>query len=244
MDPQRFEQICAQILASPQRQDGIGTLGEKTMHAVLKHYFEPHTQNHEIKIGGYVADIVGEDGIIEIQTRQFDRLRKKLTAFLQVCDVTIVHPIPHVKWLSWIDPDTGAVTKKRKSPKVGTPCDIFRELYKIKPLLHDPHLHLCIVLVDVEEYRYLNGWSADRKKGSSRCDRVPVGIVEELYLYSIEDYRKLLPAALPTPFTSKDLSKAAKISISCAQTALNILFSLGIVERVGKKKNAYLYQLT
>ena len=60
----------------------------------------------------------GEDGeIIEIQTRQFNRMRGKLQAFLPLYPVTIVYPIPYEKWLIWIDEDSGELSKKRKSPK-------------------------------------------------------------------------------------------------------------------------------
>jgi len=47
MDRQKFKKACARII-SPEReqndvvlQHSIGTLGEKTLHAVLKLYFEP-----------------------------------------------------------------------------------------------------------------------------------------------------------------------------------------------------------
>ena len=33
---------------------GIGTLSEKTLHAVLKMYYEPDEDNHEVAIDGYL----------------------------------------------------------------------------------------------------------------------------------------------------------------------------------------------
>ena len=76
-----------------EEKNGIGTLGEKTLHAVLKYYFEPYEDNQEIKLGKYIADIVGENGVIEIQTQNFNSLRNKLENFLEFCDVVIVYPI-------------------------------------------------------------------------------------------------------------------------------------------------------
>ncbi len=75
--------------AAVRERAGIGTLGEKSVHAVLKAAYEPHPENHEIPIGGYIADIVGEGGVIEIQTRALWRLKEKLAAFLQFCPVTV-----------------------------------------------------------------------------------------------------------------------------------------------------------
>lgn len=242
MDTQRFENAYHAVIGQQRMQNGIGTLGEKTLHAVLKHYFEPCTDCHEVKVGGFVADIVGENGIVEIQTVGFHRLRKKLTAFLDCAPVTVVYPIPQIKYLCWIDPVSGEVTKKRKSPKTGRVFDAFYELYKIKPLLLHPQLRFCFVLLEMTEYRNLNGWSADKKKGSSRCDRVPSALCGEVYLHSAADYIAQLPESLPKSFISKDFAQIARLSLSRAQTALNILHHVGAVKRVSKRGNAIVYE--
>jgi len=242
MDKQAFQTACEKIIDKQRTQNGIGTLGEKTLHAVLKLYFEPSEANHEVKIGPFVADIVTDKGIIEIQTRNFNQLRKKLAAFLEEFPVTVVYPIPHIKWLLWIDEASGTVTQKRKSPKQGRLYDAVFELYRIKPLLDHPNLRLCFVFIDLEEYRYLNGWSRDKKRGSTRCDRIPVDIVEEVTINSPADYTKFLPEVFPQPFTSKDFQKAARTSLSAAQQTLHILHHLGIVKRVGKQRKLYLYE--
>ena len=38
-------------------RQGIGTLSEKTVHAVMKNYYAPDTDMHEILIENFVADI-------------------------------------------------------------------------------------------------------------------------------------------------------------------------------------------
>ena len=75
-------------------KSGIGTLGEKTVHAILKNMYEPDDNYQEVAIEGYVADICNNDGIIEIQTRQLNKLRDKLSVFLQDYHVTVVYPLP------------------------------------------------------------------------------------------------------------------------------------------------------
>jgi hypothetical protein len=243
MDKSRFRQLCEEALAFEKSKNTIGTLSEKTLHAVLKRYFDDEESHHEIKVGSYFADISGKNGIIEIQTRNFDKIRKKLEKFLEVSKVTVVYPIASTKWLIWIDEETGEITKKRKSPKTGTPYEIFYELYKIKQFLTHPNLQFCIVLIDIEEYRLLNGWSKDRKKGSTRHERIPIDIIDEIYIENVEQYNKFLPADLPSQFTSKDYKKATSLNQRNAQTALNILFHVGAIDRVGKKGNQYLYEL-
>lgn len=237
-----FHKACSKIINQERERMGIGTLSEKTVHAVLKNFYEPDPEHQEIPVENFVADILRDDEIIEIQTRSFNRLRRKLDTFLTYYPVTIVYPIIHTKWLYWIDEDTGEITGKRKSPKKGTIYDAIPELYKIKMYLKHPNLHLCLVLIDAEEYRLLNGWSRDRKKGSSRYDRIPTELVDEFYIGSAADYQCLIPHGLTDHYTSGDFAAAARIPAGYAQTTLGILYSLGLVERTGKKGRAYTYR--
>lgn len=225
-------------------RSGIGTLGEKTLHAILKTYLEEDTSYHEIKVGSYYADICREHDIIEIQTAGFHKLRTKLATFLPDHTVTVVYPIPQIKYLFWIDEETGEITKKRKSPKEAQPYSAFFELYKIKPQLCHPNLRIRLMMLELEEYRYLNGYSPDRKRGSSRCDRIPVNLLSEIRLDHPEDYQKMIPDALTQSFTVKDYQKAAGLSNSVAGTALNVLYALGAVKRTGKTGNAFIYERT
>lgn len=242
-DQERFEQAKQKIIGIDRQRLGIGTLSEKTVHAILKNYYEPDEDRQEIPIENYVADIYADGEIIEIQTRQFNKLRDKLQTFLPLYPVTVVYPIPREKWLIWIDEESGELSNKRKSPAKGNPYVAFIELYKIKMYLKDPNLRLRLVLIDMEEYRLLNGWSKDKKKGSTRYDRIPTQLVEEVEINCLADYMQFVPYELEENFTTKDFSKAAHIPTHLAQTVLNILYYVGIVERVGKQGNAYLYSV-
>lgn len=240
-----FQNTCNMILQEERKRNQIGTLGEKTVHAVLKNYLEENKNLHERKIGSFYADIAIGDPvshIIEIQTRNFNVLRKKLSYFLTIANVTIVYPIPHIKWLQWIDIDTGEISNRRKSPKRGNICMILPELYKIKDFLKHPNINLHIMLIDMEETRLLNGWSKDKKKGSSRYDRIPICLKEEYKIEAVTDYKSFIPDDLPEKFTSRDYEKVCKLSRSKAQTALNILNYMEVVERVEKKGNLYIYE--
>lgn len=240
---ERFEQAKQKIIGIDRQRLGIGTLSEKTVHAILKNYYEPDEDRQEIPIENYVADIYSDGEIIEIQTRQFNKLRDKLKTFLSLYPVTVVYPIPREKWLIWVDEESGELSKKRKSPAKGNPYVAFVELYKIKMYLKDPNLRLRLVLIDMEEYRLLNGWSKDKKKGSTRYDRIPTQLVEEVEINCPEDYMQFVPYELEGDFTTKDFAKVAHIPVSLAQTVLNILYYVGTVERVGKQGRAYLYRV-
>lgn len=220
----------------------IGTLKEKTLHSVLKNYMEPDTTKQEIKYGRFYVDILNENGIIEIQTQGFQNLRKKLDVLLEKNVVTVVYPITYEKFLYWVDVETGEISKKRKSPRKGTYYKAFFELYKIKSYLNHPNLRIHLMLINMDEYRLLNGWSRDKKKGSSRHDRIPTALIDELLLESVDDYTMLVPDSLVESFTVKDYIKATGLTQKMASLALNVLMSVEAVERVGKKGRAYIYQ--
>lgn len=239
---QQFTAACDKVIYSVREENGIGTLSEKTVHAVLKNYLEPDISYHEVKTGRYYADIHTPDGIFEIQTRQFNKLRSKLEAFLPDYSVTVVYPIPHIKYLRWVDETTGEISPPHKSPKKGVFQNVFYELYKIKPYLTHPNFHLLLIMMDLEEYRFLNGWSRDRKKGSSRSDGIPTSLYAEEAIITLSDYRKLIPDTLPEIFSVKDFAKAAHITQTVAQPAINVLYYVEAIDRVGKAGNAFLYK--
>lgn len=241
---ERFAALCQPEIGSRQEHGGIGCLGEKILHALLKQYLEPNPAFHEVKIGRYVADIARDSEVVEIQTRSFSALKRKLAVFLPHYSVTVVTPISQIKWLSWIEEQTGEVTKKRKSPKTGTALDVFRELYHIREFLLHPNFQMRLLFLEVEEYRLLNGWGNGGKRGSTRYDRIPIRLLGEQFLGNREDYQHVLPACLPEPFTSADLARAARLSSNAASRAMNVFFSLQAVERVGKQGNRYCYRVS
>lgn len=227
--------------AASAESGGIGTLGEKTLHAVLKYYFAPDAACHEQKVSGFVADIFTGYSIYEIQTANFYVLRRKLEAYLPDYPVTVVYPVMREKRVAWANPETGLLSDFRKSPRRGTAADILYELYFLRAYLGRENLRFCVVLYDGDELRLQNGWGKGGKRGASRMNRVPRLFAEKIMLACPQDYLRLLPPGLPCPFTAKDLQAGAKISLKTAQMGLQALLSAGAVTREGKKGNAFLY---
>lgn len=242
-DQQAFQAAKDKIIGVDRQRLGIGTLSEKTVHAILKNYYQPDEDHQEIPIENYVADIYNDGEIIEIQTRQFDKMRNKLRCFLPLYPVTIVYPIPREKWIIWIDEESGELSAPRKSPAKGSRYTVFPELYKIKMFLKDPNLKLKLALIDMEEYKLLNGWSRDRKKGSTRYDRIPIRLAEEVEVNCIQDYMQFVPYELEGEFTVKEFGKAAHIPVKLAGITVNILNHMGTIQKTGQRGNAYLYTI-
>ena len=239
---QRFEAARAHLAENGRPRGGIGTLGEKELHAVLKYTYEPDAAFHEQKCGPYVADILNAEGVTEIQTRGFTPLRRKLEYMLPLLPVHVVHPMAAAKYLRWVDPETGEVSPPRKSPKQQALCEACFELFKIIGCIGHPHFRLTILMLDVEETRLKNGWSPDGKKGSTRMDRIPLRWVQAYEFTRPEDYLQLLPPGLPEEFTLRDLCKAARIGEKRGRQAIQFLRKLHLLETCGKSGRLALYR--
>ncbi|MDE6406651.1 MAG: hypothetical protein K2M20_13480 [Lachnospiraceae bacterium] len=243
MDKNAFESAKRKVLLKQNDPHGFGTLQEKTVHAVMKLYYEPDEDCHEVPVEGYIADIYKDGHIIEIQNGNFGRLRPKLSVFLPLYPVTVVLPIPHFKWLIWINEESGALSEKHKSPVTGNAYHAFAELYRIKPFLKNPNLSFAFPLIDMDEYRLLNGWSRNKKRGSTRYDRMPLSLHDEIRVERTEDFMQFVPINLQEPFTISDFAKAAGIRRDLAADAVPILMYLDILRREGKRGREYLYRV-
>lgn len=236
---ERFSALCAQEYFLP--EGGVGTLGEKRLHAVLKRYYEPRAEFREISVGRIVADIKNEEGITEIQTGSYSALAKKLPRLLYTANVRVVCPVPAKKRIAWINPDTGEISDLRKSPKTGHFIDAAYHLCRIAPFLRHTNLQIDILLVDLDEYRLQNGWAKEGKRGSVRADRLPQALAGSVTLAAPSDWLCLLPDSLPDPFTTTDLRQCAKRSANLCAKTVKTLLAAGAITRCGKQKNSILY---
>lgn len=230
------------------KENVIGIQKEKILHKTIKYYLCSDDNTHEVKInklsnGVLYADVLENNVIYEVQTSNFNKLRKKLDCFLTNYIVTIVYPIAHKKIIYKID-DNGVISKPHKSPKIGSIFDLFKELYKIKSYLKNPNLNLKILLVDLDEYRQVMVKKHFKSKGYKRQIQIPQNLYLEINLNNNSDYQNIIHNLnLTRQFTSEDLAIKAKITKAKAMLTLNILLYLEVVKRVGKDGNSYVYEL-
>ena len=240
---QDFSQSRQLVLGQQFFQHGIGSLAEKSQHAILKNYYCPNPSCQEINLGNFVADIADETGVTEIQTRGFGSMRKKLSFFLMNYPVRVVYPCSQIKWLIRFDPKTGEVLSRRKSPKRSVVLELFRELYSIRELLWPENFSIVIPLLECEEYRIVDSEPKPFSKGYQKYELLPLSILGEIHLRRPEDLLFLLPENLPTQFTSSDLKKLAKTTDRTAFYTISVLRSLGLIRQVGKQGRSYLYEI-
>ncbi len=220
----------------------IGVLSEKSLHAGLKAWYAQPNDQFERKVEGFVIDIVRGDLLIEIQTRNFSALKRKLARLLKHHPVHLLHPIAQEKWIVR-QTAGGEFIKRRKSPKRGRVVDIFNELVYIPHLLTRPNFTIEVLLIRQEDILRDDGRGSWRRKRWSIYDHRLLDVVEPTKFESLADFCALLPPTLPQPFTNLDLATALKCRPPLAQKMTYSLRKMGGLTVVAKQGNALLYEV-
>ena len=216
----------------------IGSLGEGTLHLVLKNYISANPDEQEVPFEKKFIDVRTEGTAYEVQTRNFASLKSKLAVFLPCMPVVIVYPVFSEKKIGWVDPETGERSVMRKSPKKESVYSIFSELIYLKDYLKNDRLSFCVFTLSGEELRLLCGKrSADRKKGSVRIDRIPTELHAVTCFSSARDFLRLLPSE--DPFTVKSLCAHGKIDRPLAQKMVYCLTHAGLLRSEKGEKRVW-----
>jgi hypothetical protein len=240
---------ASENLGSPQRalapdENGIGVYAESSLHASLKLFVAEPGDRFEVRVAGKVADILRTSGdIAEIQTQAFGKLKSKLTAFCPEHRVNVVYPIAIERIIFTLDPKTGDVLSKRKSPKRGKIEDVFEELVYYPDILSVSGVSLEILLVHLEEVRIKDGRGSWRRKGVSIHDKRLVDVEERRILKKPADILSLLPAELPNEFTSADIAEILGRNRRFGGAVAYVLSHSGLSDAAGKRGRLILYRL-
>ena len=214
---------------------------ESSLHRSLKfRYSSPRAT--ETAVGDYVCDGLGDYGeFIEVQTGSFGPLKEKVKFLTQSGKVRVIHPIIEQKQIELHNSD-GDLLHKRKSPKKGSAWDLFKALLYAPELPLLKNLTIELVVIDVIEKRIDDGRGSWRRKGVSIKDRQICAWHRSLVLRKPKDYYQFLPVKKNEQFSVQDLAEKAGIDVGLARKTLYVFNKMGIVERVGKRGRALLYQ--
>ena len=224
----RFDRLCREAASAPRGNgdEGIGTLGEKRMHAVIKRYICEDHACHEVGVlnTGYVSDV---------RTGAFYPMKKKIAHYLENtdCTVTVVHPISVERWVTWVDAKTGEVTPRKKSPKRERAIHLLPELYCLLPHLGNERLRFRLLMIEEEDFRTLSGRKDNRKRGARLYERMPLSLFGEIEFSKPDDFAVFLPTDLPSPFTVKDFSQKTGLRGRDAYSAVHVLEKLGLITK-------------
>ena len=221
----------------------IGTRNETSLHRDLKFSYAGEDGLTEAPVAGFVADGINADGeYIEVQTTNFAPLKKKIQKLPTGACLRIVYPAIITKYLEVLSV-RGKRQYRRKSSRRGSSWDLFDALVHAPDLPLDPRVVIELVLVDASEQRVQDGKGSRRRKGLSIRDRELIAVHERICLEKLSDYRRFVPFKKNEEFTSTNLAKVTGISRMLARKTLYVLTKLGIVTRIGRQRNAFIYRL-
>jgi len=218
---------------------------EKSLHVALKTWYAQPGDRFEVAVEGYVIDLVRDDLLIEVQTRNFSAIKLKLTKLLENYPIRLVHPIPQERWIVKLT-DEGELVSRRKSPKKGHITHIFSELVYIYSLMAHPNFTLDVLLIKDEEIQVDDGQGSWRRKGRSIHDRKLLSVAETYLFRQPSDFLAVLPETLPETFTTADLAKHIhpKQRKRLIGKITYCLRHMGMIEQVDKRGQAYVYRIS
>lgn len=222
-------------------QTGININNEKSLHSSIKEWYAVPGDRLEVKVDKYIIDLVREDSLVEIQTRNFSAIGNKLRALVKYNKVMLVHPIAIEKYIVMIE-GPKEVISRRKSPKKGKLTDLFDELIRIPDLIAVDNFILEILMTKEEEIRCKDGKGSWRRKGISIVDRKLLEVTEKITFTEKKDFLRFLPEELPEKFTNKELAKTLKITVFKARKITYCFRKMKIIKEVGKVKNELIFE--
>lgn len=221
---------------------GIGTLGERSLHAQLKRWYAKPADRFEQPVDGYVIDLVRGELLVELQTGSFGPIRRKLETLTNAHPVRVVHPIACETWIVRFDATGAERLGRRKSPRRRDVHALFEVLVGVPDLVARPALEIEALLVQVEEERHADGRGSWRRQGQSIVDRRLLAVTGRRLFAGPADFLALVPPAIGDPFTTRDLSAALDLPLWLARKMAYCLKRMGAVRPVGKRVNAILYE--
>lgn len=216
---------------------GIGLLNEKPLHASLKQWYAQPGDRFEVAVDGFVIDIVRDDLLIEIQTRNFSSIKSKLTNLVGRHRVRLVYPIVQEKWIVRSASRNGKGLIRRKSPKRGRMEDLFWELVSIPQLLLNPNFSVEVLMIRGEEVRRHNARRRVLIEGRRLLD-----VLDQHSFGHSADWLRFLPDGLES-FTTSDLASRMNTDRDLAQKMAYCLREARMIELIGKRGRANLYRV-
>ncbi len=216
---------------------------EYSLHSEIKDWYMVSGDELEVKVDGFIVDILRDKLLIEIQTRNFSAIKKKLIKLLYNNQVRLVYPIAKLKWIVHVS-RSGEFVRRRKSPKKGKLIDLFYELVHTPNLIRDKNFSLEVLLIEEEELRCNDGRGSWRRRGVSVKDRKLLKVFNRIVFENSRDFLGFLPKDVGGPFTNKLLALKLGVSIRLAQKISYCLRKMGAISIAGKKGKELLFQVS
>lgn len=221
---------------------------ETHLHRELKRQYADSDAATEVRVGRFRVDAIASGRLIEVQHASLAGIRDKVRMLLDQHDVTIVKPIIRRKVLvqcrevrSKCEP---CVVKRRWSPRIGSWLDLFDDWVHFVSVFPHRRLQVEVPLVDIEEWRAPKPGRRRWRRATYRVlDQRLLAIVDRMHLSQPRDLLSLLAETPPDPFHTGTLGQLLAIPRWRATRIAYGLRHAGVIEQIGKVRNAILYRV-
>jgi hypothetical protein len=221
----------------------IGLLNEKPLHASLKEWYAQPGDRFEVAVYGFVIDLVRDDLLLEIQTRNLSSIKMKLNVLVDAHRIRLIYPIAQEKWIVKMSKDNGSGPTRRKSPKAGRLEDLFWEMVSFPQLIAHPNFSLEVLMIREEEVWRHEGKRNWRRRGWVTQERRLIEVVDRRLFEEPADWQALLPEHLGESFTTRDLAEGMGIRVQLAQKMAYCLRKAKVIELIGRVGRAHAYRI-
>lgn len=217
-------------------KSGINLYSEYSLHAQLKHRLAQPGDRLEAEVEGKVVDLLRADGeIVEVQTGHFGQIKSKLLSLASKgYRVRLVYPIALQTEIRRLDPATGELLSRRKSPKRGSFYQLFTELIRAPALIAAPNVTIQTVIVKSIDIKVRDGTGSWWRKGDRTVDRELAEILSSQSFSDAAAWLALLPASLAEPFTVSTLAENLGIKPVQARQMLYCFSRAGLIQEQGR----------
>ena len=214
---------------------------ETSLHRALKQRYASATGGRsEVVLEGFRIDAVDESGLlVEVQSGPLGPLRAKLLRLLPNHRIRVVKPIVLEKRVVRRSRAEGPDLSARRSPKRGSPVDVFEDLVGLAHIFPNPNLVLEVLTVSIDEIRI----PRRRWPGYKIVDRRLTGSLGRRVLERSADLWGLLPGDhdWTEPFTTADIARRIERPLWIAQRVAYCLRLSGAALSIGKRGNHRVY---
>jgi hypothetical protein len=226
------------------------------LHQKLKDYYSEREGGQqeailEIKGKNYRIDLLNKERntAYEIQLTNFGKqFSAKISALLTQLNVIIVHPLAVKETVTWLN--QGKVVSTRTIRKRTDIYSLFDKLVSFNTLFIPDKLGFDILFTEEEVWKDFIGFRGRSKRPRYRqVQRDLIAIQEATMFRTVSDFTGLLPEALPTAFTNRELMESLAIQGGerrkrrIAGRLTYSLCNMGVLKRIGMRGRAYEFEI-
>ena len=218
----------------------IGMLNEGELHAALKLHYGGEGARYEEKIQGFVADVVRDGVLYEIETSSLSGKERKYRELSEHNEVVLVYPIALKTTLVH---EQDGETVRKISPKKGGFPDVFRQLVFMPTIIDLFGFSLEVALIEQEVDRVFDQGIRRGRGGWRKTGRRLLNFDSAKRISGSDELLTILTEIPDGEFSARDISSITNWPLKTARQYVYCLRQCRRISVSGKTGNALLYRL-